>query len=131
MFRNKKIIVYFFVRNESGYIDKIIKLVLSFVDEIIMVSNCLYDIIIEEGFCNKKLKLIIDDWSIDGIGYGFVYMIVMEYFIGDILVAVDVDLIYLLDILKEILSYCLDNYLDFVNCIRYLVDKKIKIFGKF
>jgi glycosyltransferase involved in cell wall biosynthesis len=130
MFRNKKITVYFPARNESGHIDKIIKSVPSFVDEIIMVSNRSYDTTIEEGFCNKKLKLIIDDRSIDGIGYGFAHMTAMEYSTGDILVAADADLTYPLDILKEILSYCLDNHLDFLNCTRYPVDKKTKISRK-
>jgi len=129
MFRNKKIAVCLPARNESGHLEKIAKTMPKCVDEIVVVSNRSFDTTISElqDINIKRLKLVVDDRTIDGIGYGFAHMAAMENTDADILISADADMTYPVEDIEEIVTYFVDNNYDFITCTRYPVDKQTKI----
>ena len=123
MYKNKKISIYFPCRNESNHLHLVVDSVPDFVDEIILVSNKSTDNteIVANTICknNPKVRFLIDNREIDGIGYGFASITGLMNATGDIIVSSDADLTYPLDVLTKILDHFLENEIDFLSCNRY------------
>lgn len=127
MYKNKKITVYFPARNEAGHLAQVVDGTPDFVDEIIVVSNRSFDNTLEELNKYPRIRVLVDDRTIDGIGYGFAHLTALNAATGDILVAADADLTYPVHELDKILDNFMDNHYDFVTCTRYPVDSKTTI----
>lgn len=126
MYRNKKITVCLPCRNEAAHLHEVIKRIPKFVDETIVISNKSTDDTVKVA---KKLglKVIEENNTKKGIGYGYAHIAGIKKAKGDIVVGADGDATYPLENLGEILDYFLDNNLDFVSCNRYPLQEGTKI----
>ena len=126
MYRNKKISVCLPCRNEAAHLHEVVKRIPKFVDEIIVISNKSTDNTVEIA---KKIgvKVIEENSTKKGIGYGFAHIAGIKEAKGDIIVGADGDATYPLENLAEILDHFLDRKLDFVSCSRYPLQKGTKI----
>lgn len=128
MIRNKKISLCLPCRNEGAHLKEIVKSVPSYVDEIIIISNNSTDNTVKIAKSIKgKVRVIEDNRTLDGIGYGFAHMSGIEAAKGDIIIGADADGTYPLDDIKKIVNQLLDNNLDFISCNRYPIQKGTKI----
>jgi len=118
MYRSMKISLVLPCRNEASHLAEVVKRIPKFVDEIIVVSNNSKDNTVEVA---KKLgvRVIQDDRTIGGIGYGFAHMSGIESATGDLIVGADGDATYPVEDLASIVDYLIDNKLDFISCNRY------------
>jgi glycosyltransferase involved in cell wall biosynthesis len=126
MYRSKTITVCLPCRNEGKHLKDTIKLIPKFVDEIIVISNLSTDNTVAEA---KKLglKVIEDNRTKKGIGYGFAHMTGIKEARSDIIVGADGDATYPLENLAKVIDHLLDSDLDFVACNRYPLQKGTKI----
>ncbi len=126
MYKQKRISVYFPCRNEAGHLDKVLKTVPSFVDEIIIVSNKSSDNTVERAH-ELGVKAIEDNRTSGGIGYGFAHMTGIEQATGDIIVTADADCTYPVEQLKKILDHFIKSGDDFISCNRYPLHQETAI----
>ena len=126
MYRNKTITICLPCRNEGKHLKDTIKLIPKFVDEIIVISNLSTDNTVAQA---KKLglKVVEDNRTQGGIGYGFAHMTGIKEATSDIIVGADGDATYPLEELDKVIDHFLDNKLDFVSCNRYPLHKGTKI----
>lgn len=126
MYQKQKITLYFPCRNESAHLEKVLKKVPKFVDEIIVVSNKSTDDTYEKA---KKLgvKAYKDDRTIEKIGYGYANITGINKATGDIIVSSDGDGTYPIEHLNKILNFFIKNKFDFISCNRYPVKKGVVI----
>jgi glycosyltransferase involved in cell wall biosynthesis len=126
MYKNKKISVVFPCRNEEKNIPVIFQKMPSFVDEVIIVSNLSTD-----NSCKLAksygAKVIVDDRTVNGIGYGFASLSGMQAATGDIIVQADSDCTYPIEDLAKILDKLILENADFVSCDRYPLADQTKI----
>lgn len=110
-------------RNEGGHLANLISEVPDFFDEIICVSNKSTDSTVAIG--NElqekmsKFKLLRDDRTADGIGYGYAHMTGIAAAKGEIIVCADADGTYPVEDTPRILRIMEDNDLSFVSGTRY------------
>ena len=118
MIANKRITVCLPCRNEGRHLKEVIRRIPKSVDEIIVISNNSSDNTVQIA---KKLgvKVLEDNRAINGIGYGYAHISGIEHATGDIIVGADGDATYPLEEIDTIVSYLIDNKLDFVSCNRY------------
>lgn len=126
MYRNLRISVCLPCRNEADHLDHVIKNIPKFVDEIIVVSNKSTD---DTYAVAKKigLKAYEDNRTINGIGYGFAHMTAIENATGDIVVGIDGDATYPIEILHKVIDHMIDKSYDFISCNRYPLLDNTKI----
>lgn len=126
MYRSKTITVCLPCRNEGEHLKDTIKLIPKFVDEIIVISNLSTDNTVAQA---KKLglKVVEDNRTQGGIGYGFAHMTGIKEARSDIIVGADGDATYPLENLDKVIDHFLDNKLDFVSCNRYPLRNGTKI----
>lgn len=118
MYRNMKISLVLPCRNEANHLAEVVKRIPKFVDEIIVVSNNSKDETVKAA---KKLglRVIQDDRTIGGIGYGFAHMSGIENATGDLIVGADGDATYPVEDLANVIDHLIDEKLDFISCNRY------------
>lgn len=117
-------------RNECANLEIIFNGIPDFVDEIICVSNRSTDGTYEEGIELQKrypkLRMLKDDRSINGIGYGFAHLTGLNAATGDIVVCSDADGTYPIEDTPRIMLEMGKRKLLAVSCSRY-PDKNIPI----
>ena len=120
MIQNKKITLCLPCRNESKHLKEVVSLVPKYVDEIIIISNnSRDDTVAVAKKIGGKVKVIEDNRTINGIGYGFAHMSGIAAAKGDIIVGADGDATYPIENIDKIVRYLLKNKLDFISCNRY------------
>jgi len=131
MLKRKRITLCLPCRNEGSHLEEVIRRVPKVVDEIIIISNKSTDdtIKIAQKLAKKepRLKILEDNRTIDGIGYGFAHMTGITAATGDIIIGADGDATYPIEDIKEIVTYFLKNQLNFMSCNRYPLKKGTKI----
>jgi glycosyltransferase involved in cell wall biosynthesis len=118
MYKNKTITLCMPCRNEAANLRKIIALVPDIVDEIIIISNKSTDDSVRVAR-DLGAKVIIEDRTVKGIGYGFAHIRGIEAASGDIIIGADADGSYPLEDIPQIIDTLLDKNLDFISCNRY------------
>lgn len=115
-------------RNEGSHLKEVVARVPDYVDEIIVISNKSSDdtVLIAKSI-GGKVKVIQDDRTIDGIGYGFAHMSGIMAAKGDIIVGADGDATYPIEDIDKIIKYLEKNKLDFISCNRYPLKDGTKI----
>ena len=115
-------------RNESGHLADLIEEIPDFYDEIICVSNKSTDETVQVGRQiekkNKKFRLLIDNRSAKGIGYGFAHMTGIAAAKNEYIVCADSDGTYPIEVFPQILEHMNVRNLSFVSGSRY-PDKEI------
>ena len=115
-------------RNESGHLADLIEEIPDFYDEIICVSNKSTDETVQVGRQiekkNKKFRLLIDNRSAKGIGYGFAHMTGIAAAKNEYIVCADSDGTYPIEVFPQILEQMNVRNLSFVSGSRY-PDKEI------
>src|ERR1700730_14699941 len=103
MYRNKTISLCLPCRNESKHLKKVIKNIPAVVDEVIVISNKSTDDTVEVA---KKLglKVIEENRTIKGIGYGFAHIAGIKAAQSDIIVGADGDGTYPVEDLPKIID---------------------------
>ncbi len=126
MYKNKRISLCLPCRNEAKHLKKVIARAPKFVDEIIIISNKSSDNTVQVA---RKLgaKVLEDNRTSGGIGYGYAHMTGIDNSTGDIIVGADGDATYPIEKLAAIIDFLLENKLDFVSCNRYPVQAGTKI----
>lgn len=119
MYRNRTISVCLPCRNEAQHLAEVIGSVPAFVDEIIVISNVSTDDSLAVADA-AGARVIEDNRTAGGVGYGFAHMSGIAAAQGDIIVGLDADGTYPVEDLGKILDFTLDNTLDFVACSRLL-----------
>jgi glycosyltransferase involved in cell wall biosynthesis len=96
------------------------------VDEIIVISNKSTDNTVEVA---KKLglKVIEENRTIKGIGYGYAHMAGIKAASCDLIVGADGDGTYPVEELPKVIDDLLNRKLDFISCNRYPMLKRTKI----
>jgi glycosyltransferase involved in cell wall biosynthesis len=120
MYRNKTITLCLPCRNEGKHLHQVVKAVPDIVDEIIIISNNSKDNTVAVAKkIGGKVKVIEDNRTIGGVGYGFAHMTGIAAAKGQIIIGADGDATYPLEDTGKIIDHMLKNKLDFVSCNRY------------
>lgn len=122
MYRGKRITVCLPCRNEGKHLKAFTKRIPKFVDEVIVISNASTDNTVDAAR-KLGLRVIEDNRTMKGIGYGYAHMTGIKQAKGDLIVGADGDATYPVENLAQIIDYLLDNDLDFVSCNRYPLQK--------
>lgn len=126
MYKKRKISVVVPCRNEGAHLKVVVKRIPKYVDEIIIVSNRSTDDTVKVAR-RLGLKVFEDNRAIKGVGYGFAHMTGINQATGDIIVGIDGDATYPIEILDTVIDYQINNKLDFISCNRYPLQDNTKI----
>jgi len=126
MIYGQKITLCFPCRNEGNHLKEVISRVPEYIDEVIVISNKSTDNTVQIA---KQLgvKVIEDNRTVKGIGYGYAHMTGIKHASGDIIIGADGDATYPIEDIKKIVNYLIKNKLDFISCNRYPIKKGTKI----
>lgn len=128
MIQNQKITLCLPCRNEGSHLKEVIARVPKYIDEIIVISNNSKDNTVTVAKeIGGKVKVIEDNRTVGGIGYGFAHMSGIAAANGDIIVGADGDATYPLGDIDKVVNYLLNNKLDFISCNRYPLQDGTKI----
>lgn len=128
MVKGKKITLCLPCRNEGAHLKEVVSKVPDYIDEIIIISNnSKDDTVAIAKMMGGKVKVIEDNRTIDGIGYGFAHMSGIAAAKGDFIVGADGDATYPIEDIDKIVAYLIKNNLDFVSCNRYPLQDGTKI----
>jgi len=118
LYRGKKITVYMPCRNEARNLPRVLKSIPPFVDEVLVVDNNSTDTTLQVA---KKygVRVITEERTKNGIGYGFAHISGIKAATGDIIVACDSDGQHPLKELATMIDLLLDEGADFISCSRY------------
>jgi glycosyltransferase involved in cell wall biosynthesis len=122
MYRNCTISVCLPCRNEGKHLTRVLRTVPSIVDETIVISNASTDNSVEVAR-SAGAVVLEDNRKLAGIGYGFAHMTGIAAAKGDIIVGIDADGTYPIEVLKDVVDHLLDNELDFISCSRTQLSK--------
>lgn len=115
-------------RDEATYLGNLIAEVPDFFDEIICVSNKSMDDTVAVGRhlerSVSRFRLLQDDRTADGIGYGYAHMTGIGAAKGDIIVCADSDGTYPIEDVPKLWECMQEKDIKFVSCTRY-PDKNI------
>lgn len=118
-------------RNEANNLPDVVQSIPDCVDEIIIVSNKSLDNTVEAGrqlaAKDARIKIIEDNRTLGGIGYGFALMSGFKAATGDILTCGDGDGNCPFQQIGEIADFLLANNYDFISCNRYPLQGGTKI----
>lgn len=133
MYRQHTISLVIPCRNEEKALEKMLKKVPHWIDEVIVVDNNSTDKTREVA---KKYgaQVILEKRHLGGIGYGYAHQRGLKAAKGQIVVTLDGDNTYPISDIKAALNYLLKNQLDIVSCNRYPLKNqqavsKIRQFG--
>ena len=118
MYKRLKISVVIPCRNEGNHLKKVIKKIPSFIDEVIIVSNCSTDNTVEVAR-NLGVTVYEDNRVKTGIGYGYAHMTGLSKAKGDVIIAMDGDGTYPIEGVSTIIDRLIDHNYDFISCNRY------------
>jgi glycosyltransferase involved in cell wall biosynthesis len=121
MIKNKTITVCMPCRNEGSHLVDVVKEIPEYVDEIIIVSNKSTDDTVEIAK-HLRVRVIEDDRTLNGIGYGFAYQTGILAATGDYVVCLDADGTYPSEKIGEMVEYMEAHNVDFISGTRYPVD---------
>jgi glycosyltransferase involved in cell wall biosynthesis len=128
MYKNKRVSLCLPCRNEGGHLREVVAKVPDYVDEIIVISNNSKDDTVKVAKkIGGKVKVIEDNRTIDGIGYGFAHMSGITAATGDIIVGADGDATYPIEDIDKVAAHLFENGLDFISCNRYPLQDGTKI----
>lgn len=115
-------------RNEGKHLREVVARVPEYVDEVIVVSNrSTDDTVAVARAIGGKVRVIEDNRTVDGIGYGFAHITGIENATGTLIVGGDGDATYPLEDIKRAVEHLLKNNLDFVSCNRYPLQRGTRI----
>ncbi|MCX6783752.1 MAG: glycosyltransferase [candidate division WWE3 bacterium] len=120
MILDKRVSIVIPCRNEEGSIARIVGSALKYGDEVIVVSNCSTDNTVAIATA-AGAKVLVDDRTLNGIGYGFALMTGIAAATGDLVATIDGDGSCPVAQVPEVIKYLQDKRLDFVNCTRFPV----------
>lgn len=120
MYKDKKITVFIPCHNEEKSIERVIKMIPPFVDEVFVIDNASTDRTVE----NAKDAGAVIMRNKNNIGYGGSYLKGLPLVKGDIIITTDGDGTYPVWDAQKILDYFFDNNLDFLNCSRFPLKDK-------
>lgn len=108
-------------RNEGAHLREVVARVPKEVDEILIISNKSSDgtVKIAKAIKDKRIKVLEDDRTKGGIGYGYAHMTGIAAASGDIIIGADGDATYPIEDIGVIAKYMLKHEIDFVSCNRY------------
>lgn len=110
-------------RNEASFLESLIDEIPDFYDEIICVSNKSTDKTVDVGKRLEKriprFRLLQDDRTADGIGYGYAYMTGVNAASGDIIVCADSDGTYPIEDAPRLWNIMCARNIKFASCTRY------------
>ena len=128
MINKPKITLCLPCRNEGSHLREVVARVPDYIDEIIVISNKSSDDTVSIAkSIGGKVKVIEDNRTIGGIGYGFAHMSGIKAAKGDIIVGADGDATYPIEDIDKIIKYLEKNKLDFISCNRYPLKDGTKI----
>lgn len=118
MIFNKTISVIIPCRNEEAALYSMLQKVPQCVDEVIVVDNESTD---NTAYVARLMgaKLITEERSENGVGYGFAHQTGMKNAKGDIIIALDGDDTYPIEKIEEIVTYMEKGGSGFVSCSRF------------
>ena len=123
MIGKNKLSVVIPCKNEAGIIRSTIEAIPDYVDEIIVVDNGSTDnsaqVARESG-----AKVLTENRTLNGIGYGFAHLKGMQHATGDIVIAMDGDDTYPSYQIKDIVEKMEKENIDFVSCNRLPLNNK-------
>ncbi|KAB7786813.1 glycosyl transferase family protein [Bifidobacterium cebidarum] len=115
-------------RNEASFLEVLIDEIPDFFDEIICVSNKSTDDTVEVGTRIQgrvpRFKMLQDNRTVNGIGYGYAHMTGIDAAESDIIVCADSDGTYPVEDVPRLWRMMQDKDISFVSCTRY-PDKQI------
>jgi glycosyltransferase involved in cell wall biosynthesis len=118
-------------RNEEKHLREVVSAIPEMIGEIIIVSNASTDRTIETGRQlareNPKVKIMEDNRTLGGIGYGYAHISGIEAATGDFIMCGDGDGTYPFEEIDHIIRFMEEKQLDFVSCNRYPVPKEVEI----
>ncbi len=117
MLNNKKISLILPCRNEEKALVRLLKLVPSYIDEIIVVDNLSTDDTVNVAR-SQGARVIVEGRMIGGIGYGFALSQGIKSSEGDIIICMDGDGSYPVKKISILLKHLENNNLDFISCNR-------------
>jgi len=120
MYRDKKITVLMFCHNDESGIERFIKTVPPFVDEVFVIDNASTDKTAEKA--QKSGAGIIRNKT--DLGYGGSYLKALPLVEGEIIITTDGDGTYPVSDAKNALDNFFDKGLDFLNCSRFPLKDK-------
>lgn len=119
MINGKKITLVVPCKNEAGIIKAFVKKVPHQVDEILIIDNNSIDKTGEVAAkASKRVRVIREERTQGGIGYGFAHMTGLGEANGDYIVAMDGDDTYPLNAIKTIVTKMQREHINFVSCNR-------------
>lgn len=131
MVNNKTISLVLPCRNEGSHLSEVIKRIPNEIDEILIVSNKSTDNTVEIAkqlaLNDDRIKVLEDNRTIGGIGYGYAHMTGISQATGDIIMGADGDATYPIHDAPKIADFMLENDYDFISCNRYPLQKDVKI----
>ena len=121
-------------RNEASHLPAIIAAVPPFFDEILVVSNAstdgTFEIGLEEMRHDTRLRMLKDDRTHNGIGYGYAHMSGIAAATCDVVVCADCDGTYPIRDAPRLLREMLEEGCAFASCSRYpdpRIPKKLQL----
>ena len=118
-------------RNEETNLAEVLRSIPANIDEIIVVSNNssdhTVDVAKEVAVENPGVKVLEDNRTLGGIGYGFAHISGIAAANGDFIVGGDGDATYPFEETENIIRFMEEKQLDFVSCNRYPVPKFVQI----
>ncbi len=128
MIKGKKITLCLPCRNEGENLRQVVKQIPPYIDEIIIVSNASTDNTVQIAKrIGRKVKVIEDNRTSHGIGYGFAHISGIKAAHGDIIIGADADGTYPVEKIDRMVQFLIQNRLDFITCTRYPVKANTKI----
>ncbi len=128
MIKGRKVTICLPCRNEGDHLRQVIDKVPDYIDEVIIISNKSTDNTVKIAKqIGGKVKVIEDNRTEKGIGYGYAHITGIKQASGDIIVGADGDATYPLKDIEKITNYLLKNDLDFISCNRYPMKNGTKI----
>ncbi len=115
MYKGKKISVVIPCYNEELGISKVLELIPTFIDEIIVIDDASTDNTAREA-AKAGVKIIHHD---SNLGYGASLKTGFKHALGDIIITCDGDRTYPVEHCQRILERMLEDNLDFISCRRF------------
>jgi glycosyltransferase involved in cell wall biosynthesis len=131
MIQKKTISLILPCRNEGSHLHEVLKLIPDVIDEIIIVSNKSTDDTVKIGkqLAKKDRRIVVieDNRTTNGIGYGFAHMSGIKAAKSDLIMGADGDATYPIHDIEKIVKFLLKNKYDFISCNRYPLQSGVKI----